>query len=409
MHRGRRAFRAGPRRLPRASPPLRSARPPRALAALAVLAPAFWACGDEADRATPPARPDEAGVGFRLETVAEGLEVPWSLAFVPDGRIFVTERPGRVRVIDADGLRAEPWAELAVAATGEAGLMGIAASPDFERTGHVYVVGTFATDDGLVDRVVRLTDRAGVGVDPVVVVDGLPANRFHAGAALAFGPDGMLYVTTGDARDPPAAQDLSSRAGKILRYRPDGGIPADNPFPGSPVYALGLRNVQGLAWHSATGHLFATDHGPSGFPDEDFRRGEDELNVIVPRGNYGWPEAAGMEDRPRFLPPIAAWTPAIAPSGLAIHSGHEFPAWSGDAFIGALRGRHLRRLDLEPAPGTTTGWRVLNQAALLEDDLGRIRLVASGPDGRLYIGTSNRDGRGDPAPADDRLFRVVPR
>lgn len=286
--------------------------------------------------------------------------------------------------------------------------MGIALSPDFAETGHLYVLGSFRDVERreLVNRVVRLTDRDGRGREAVVVVDGLPAASFHAGGALAFGPDGMLYVGSGDARRPELAQDRRSLAGKILRYRPDGRIPPDNPFEGSPVYALGLRNPQGLAWHPETGDLLATDHGPSGLPAEGFRRGRDELNAILPGGNYGWPEATGR-DHAGFLPPLAVWTPALAPSGLAIYAGDDFD-WRGDAFVAGLRGRRIQRVLLERDAASPTGWRAAREYALFDGELGRIRGVATGPDGRLYLTTSNRDGRGSPAPEDDRLLRVVP-
>ena len=351
--------------------------------------------------ALPAAHAQAANAQPRWETVASGLEVPWALAFAPDGRLFVTERPGRVRVIHKGRLRPEPWATLGVEATGEAGLMGIALAPDFARSGHVFVVGTFQRGSQLVNRVLRLTDRDGRGRDTKVIVDKIPAATQHAGDALAFGPDGMLYVATGDVRQPRLAQDRRSLAGKILRYRADGTVPPDNPFPGSPVYALGLRNPQGLAW-SAGGELFATDHGPSGFRNEAKRRHRDELNVIRRGANYGWPVVAGASQDKRFLPPLAAWTPAIAPSGLAFHRGQ--------IFVAALRGQQLRRVTLRRAPGSRTGWRVDGQQALLHRQLHRLRAVATGPNGALYFTTSNRDQLSSKRlPGDDRVLRLVTR
>lgn len=380
-----------------------AAVPPRAFA---VLMPLLVGCEAEpASRADDRRATDRAGP--RLEVVARELDVPWDVEFAPDGRIFVTERPGRVRVVEDGVLRAEPWAELDVATTGEAGLLALALAPDFSESGHLYVVATFQANGTLVDRVIRFTERAGRGADPTVIVNALPANRFHAGSALEFGPDGMLYVTAGDALEPEAAQDPQRLNGKVLRYDPDGGIPADNPFAGSPVFALGVRNTQGLAWDAQTDVLFATDHGPSGMARESFRRGHDELNVIQRGGNYGWPEVIGTEDGDgRFISPIRVWENAIAPAGTAVYMGpHQ--AWSGDVFVGALRGRQLRRIGVERAPDARAGWRVVEEEALFEDELGRIRAVAMGPDGHLYFTTSNRDGRGDPAPEDDRVFRLV--
>lgn len=337
-----------------------------------------------------------------------GLAIPWALAFAGPDRIFVTERPGRIRVIERGQLQREPWALVQVIAEGEAGLMGIAVSPSFESDHYVYVVGTVLADGKLVNRVIRFTEQNGRGTNPEVLIDGIPAAEFHAGDAIAFGPDGMLYVATGDAGDPGDARDLSSLAGKILRYTPSGGIPADNPFPNSPVYAYGVRNVQGLTWHPTSNHLFATEHGPSGFPNERFRRNNDELNIILRGRNYGWPDVAGDDQHDQSIVPIEVWNPAIAPAGLAIYDG-PIEAWRGSIFIGGLRGLQLRRVVVEPDASSPVGYRVTRDGALFRDDLGRIRAVAMGPDGYLYFTTSNWDGRGDPGPQDDRILRLVPR
>jgi glucose/arabinose dehydrogenase len=345
---------------------------------------------------------------YDVETVATGLEVPWSLALTPDGRLFVTERAGRIRVVTGNSLDSQPWATLGVREEGEAGLMGLALAPDFATSGHVYVVGTFASDGGLVNRVVRLTERNGRGENPTVIVDDIPAAQFHAGDALAFGPDGMMYVATGDARNPASAQAQGSLAGKILRYAPDGSIPPDNPVSGSPVWAQGLRNPQGLAWDPYTGQLFATDHGPSGFPNERFRTGHDELNAIARGGNHGWPVVAGTGGGAEHIDPVVVWDPAIAPSGLAWYGSDAIPEWTGSLFAAALRGTGLRRVSVEQAPGTESGWRATAHEQLL-DGYGRLRAVYAAPDGALYVSTSNRDGRGSPAPNDDRILRLTPR
>ncbi|HYW06819.1 MAG TPA: PQQ-dependent sugar dehydrogenase [Longimicrobium sp.] len=372
--------------------------------ALAAAALFLAACGG----ARTPLAPAEPTPGVALDTVARGLQVPWDVDFAPDGRIFVTERPGRIRVIERGVLRPEPWATLQVARRQELGLMGIALAPDFARSGHVYVVGSFAVGERIENRVYRLTERDGRGVDPQLVFGGIPAAKYHAGAALAFGPDGMLYLTSGDALHPGNAADPRSLAGKVLRIRPDGLIPADNPTPGSAVYALGVRNPQGIAWHPRTGDLFATEHGPTRLPREWFRAGRDELNVIRPGASYGWPRAAGMQGGSGVVRPIAVWSPAIAPGGIAFYTGSEFP-WRNNAFVAALRGRSLLRLVLAPAPGSPTRWRVASSEPLFAGQVGRIRAVTMSPDGHLYFTTSNRDGRGTPAPGDDLLLRVVRR
>ena len=377
--------------------------------------------------ATPVAAP-----AFAVDTVARGLEVPWAMAFAPDGRILVTERAGRVRVIEHDSLRAEPWAQLDVFAHDsswqpESGLMGIALAPDFAETGHVYLYGTFrktsveqerklgsrvarrladwfapARASRFENRVYRLTDRGGRGIEPSLVIGGLPANYYHCGGVVAFGPDGMMYLTTGDAMHPPSAARRGALAGKILRYRPDGGIPADNPHPGSPVYAAGLRNSQGLAWHPGLGALFAIDHGPTGMPAEDGRTGSDELNVITPGADYGWPRTTGRDTA--FAAPVRVWGEAIAPAGLAVYQG-PVPGWHGSLFITALSGRQLRRLVVA---ARADGARVVHEEPLLQDGYGRLRAVAAAPDGSIYVGTSNKDGRGNAGAADDMLLRLVP-
>ncbi len=346
----------------------------------------------------------------QLETVATGLEVPWAIDFAPDGRIFVTERGGRIREIEEGRLNPKSWARLDVVQHGDGGLQGLAISPDFAQNGHVFVAGTFLTTEGqAVNRIYRLTDRQGRGRDLTLIVDQIPSPDVHRGGALAFGPDGMLYFTVGDVRRLDAVQDLKSPVGKILRYRPDGSIPSDNPFPNSPVYALGVRNPQGIDWHPETGTLFETEHGPSDFPGERGQQDQDELNAILPRKNYGWPLASGLDDDKRFITPLTIWTPAIAPAGLAVCDVKGSP-WYGQIFVGGMRGQQLRRINVERASSTRTGWRVVEEEALFHNQLGRIRAVAMGPDGYLYFANSNRDSDGKEMglfkTEDDRLFRL---
>jgi glucose/arabinose dehydrogenase len=371
----------------------RTARPPAPVAA------------EDAAPDLPPPR------GVTPLVLASGLETPWALAFAPDGRIFVTERPGRIRVIEDGVLRAEPWAVLNVAELSEAGLMGLALAPNFANTGYLYVVGTFLTPRRplqprrrLVNRVVRLTDHGGYGSDPVVVVDNLWTSQLHAGGALGFGPDGMLYLSVGDGADPPSAQDPAVLRGKLLRYRPDGGIPADNPLPDSPVFARGFRNIQGFAWLPGPGgELLAIDHGPTGMEAEGGRTGDDELNLVLPGRNYGWPEVAGVDPAKHFQDPLTAWTPGLAPGGLTL-----CPAADSDhivALIAGLRGQQLRRVVLERgAPGEEFPLRVVEDRVMLQGELGRLRALACRTDGSLYLATSNRDSRGRPGRTDDRIL-----
>lgn len=327
--------------------------------------------------------------GATMDTLARGLNNPWGLGFLPDGRLMVDERSGIISTIEA-GERPVRWLVLPVAPTG-AGLLGLVLSPDFDRTGRLYVTGSFhrdpPRDSTLENRIYRLRDSSGTGVVERLVLGGLPGARSHAGGALGFGPDRHLYVTLGDAFHPPNAAHRDSLAGKILRLTQEGGVPRDNPWPGSPVYALGLRNPQGLVWEPETGDLFATEHGPTDWPWESGRRDHDELNLISPGADYGWPAVAGRDSGTVYADPLMDWTPAIAPSGAAFYTGRYSP-WRGHLFVGALRGRHLRRIRLARDNGT---WRILEEDVIVADSgHGRIRGVFMGPDGHLYLTTSNR-------------------
>ena len=326
--------------------------------------------------------------------------MPWALAFAPDGRILVTERPGRIRVIKDGALLDAPFATLDVAHVSEAGLMGIALHPRFAENGHLFICYTHRDDrGGLLNRVARLTDIDGAGVDHHVVLDGIPGARNHDGCRLGFGPDGKLYVTMGDAQEPDRAQDLTSPSGKVLRINPDGGAPDDNPFQGpgqsNLIYAYGLRNPQGLAWHPDTGDLFITDHGP---------RREDEVNILQPGGNHGWPDALGPVGESQYVDPILSFTPTIALSGAAFYDGDTLPEeWNGSFVFATLRAEHLHRVTLR-GPDYRT---VESHDRLFQGEFGRLRAVAMSPDGHLYFTTSNRDGRGRPRPGDDKLLRLV--
>ena len=331
------------------------------------------------------------------ETVAEGLEVPWALAFTPDGRMLVTERPGRIRVIQNGQLLEQPMAVLDVASVSEAGLMGIAVDPNFADNSHLYVCYTYRTDSGgLLNRIARLTDSGGRAGDLQVILDNIPAARNHNGCRLRFGPDDKLYVTMGDAQSADNAQSLESLSGKILRLERDGSVPADNPFPGSFVYSYGHRNPQGLDWHPETGDLFITEHGPSQ---------DDEINILVAGGNYGWPQVTGASSNGAYLDPILAFTPTIALAGAAFYTGESLAAsWDGDFIFANLKGSHLRRIGLKPPEFRS----VSSQQILFLEEFGRLRAVTLGPDGYIYFSTSNRDGRGRPFPGDDKILRLIP-
>lgn len=352
---------------------------------------------------------DDIKVSIEIDTAASGLVIPWDIDFAGDGRIFITERPGRIRVISEGELLDTPWAELPVANWRAAGLSGLALSPDFDNDGFLYVMGTFrAGENKFINRIYRFTDVGTRGIDPMIVIDSLPSIDTHAGGGLDFGPDGKLYVAMGDNENISLVQETDNTTGKILRYNPDGSIPEDNPFSGSPVYALGVRNNQGFAWDPVTGKMFSTEHGPSGFPAEGYREHQDELNLIRKGGNYGWPIVSGMHMDERFIKPLVEWTPAIAPSGLGIVTNKQSP-WYRSLLIGALRGQHLRRIILEQTDDTI---KVTNEEVLFEKEFGRIRFVEEGPDGKIYFSTGNIDTPGEPRrqlsrPGDDHVYQLI--
>ena len=321
--------------------------------------------------------------------------------FTSATRMLVTERPGRVRVVENGVLRAAPLAVISdVESRGETGLMGLTLAPDYEKSRFLYVSYGYAVPGGIRVRVVRFHDD-GTGLSQrKVIIEGLPAARFHAGCRLRFGPDGKLYVTTGDATTREIAQKLESLGGKTLRLNPDGTIPADNPFPDSPVFSYGHRNSQGLDWQPGTGLQFQTEHGPSGF---DGPGGGDEVNIVEKGKNYGWPVVHHKMSREGMVSPLLEFTPAIAPSGASFVTGSKLPAFKGDFLFACLIGERLMRVRLDHANPR----RVLDTEPFFVQEYGRLREVQNGPDGAIYFTTSNRDGRGSVRRGDDRILRLT--
>jgi glucose/arabinose dehydrogenase len=311
------------------------------------------------------------------EIVAKNLIVPWSIDFLPDGKIIFTERVGRINVIDRGVVNV---AEIDVATEGEAGLLGIEVDPDFDENGFLYVYHTYYKEGNLFNKIVRFKMMGFELVNETVILDKIPGARFHNGGRLKFGPDGKLYITTGDALDPMLAQDVNSLAGKILRINRDGSIPEDNPF-GNEIYSYGHRNPQGLAWHPVTGGLYSTEHGPVR---------NDEINIIIKGKNYGWPivECESQE----YQRPIRCYKNfTLAPSGIFFYNG--------DLYIAGLRGKQLRKIRFGKDYKT-----ILEEEEIITD-LGRIRDVV-GRGSYLYVATNNRDGRGIPRPGDDKIIKI---
>jgi glucose/arabinose dehydrogenase len=340
---------------------------------------------------------------FKVETVIPNLEVVWSIVWTPDGRMLFTERPGRVRIYENGKLRPQPLFVVPdVEPRGESGLMSIVLHPQF-ATNHLLYLSYAYNANGQRVRVARYRETADGFVDRKVIIEDIPAAQYHAGCRLRFGPDGKLYITTGDATDRQIAQQLSSLGGKTLRLNDDGTVPNDNPFVGRAdarpeIWTYGNRNGQGIDFQPGTNLLWETEHGPSGF---DGPGGGDEVNILERGKNYGWPVIHHRATHEGMESPILEYTPACAPGSGMFYRGSQFPQFKGNFFFGCLVGERMIRV-------VTNGRQVVSQENLLEHKYGRIRDVAEGPDGYIYFATSNRDGRGRPASDDDRILRLVP-
>jgi aldose sugar dehydrogenase len=340
---------------------------------------------------------------FKVETVIPNLEVVWSIVWAPDGRMLFTERPGRVRVYENGKLRPQPLFVVPdVEPRGESGLMSLALHPQFASNHFLYLSYAY-NSGGTQVRVLRYRETPAGLTDRKVIIEGIPAAQFHAGCRLRFGPDGKLYITTGDATDRELAQQLNSIAGKILRLNDDGTVPTDNPFVGKgnarpELWAYGSRNAQGIDFQPGTDLLWETEHGPSGF---DGPGGGDEVNIIERGKNYGWPIVHHRATQSGMESPVLEYTPACAPASGMFYRGSQLSAFKGNFFFGCLRGERIIRV-------VTNGRQVVSQENLLERRYGRIRDIAEGPDGFIYFSTSNRDGRGTVAADDDRILRLVP-
>lgn len=326
----------------------------------------------------------------RISIVAENLEVPWGIVFLPSGKMLVTERTGRVRYLDQNGtLDTTPVVVInSVKQIGEGGLLGITLHPDFANNHYVYLYYTYSSNgDNTLNRVVKMSYADKKLIDEVIIVDQIPGASNHNGGRIKFGPDGYLYIATGDAQNPSQAQNKTTLGGKILRVTDDGQAVPDNKL-GNKVYSYGHRNVQGLAWDT-DGKLWATEHGRSGVLS-----GLDELNLIENGKNYGWPTIQGDQKREGMETPKAhSGSATWAPAGMAFVDG--------SLYFGGLRGQAFYKAAIKSDGSVSI-------TEYIKNEFGRIRDVVKGPDDMLYITTSNRDGRGEVKAGDDKIIRVNP-
>lgn len=355
--------------------------------------------GNDAPASPGPTQPSDLDV----TTLVGGFDTIWDLAWAPDNTIWVTERGGQISRVNPASGAVTRMGSVAVSEIGEGGLMGLAFHPDFANgQPWIYVAHTYTSNAGVRNRVVRLAASSTALGAPEVLLDNLPGSSIHNGARLAIGPDRLLYVTLGDASNTSLPQDRASLGGKILRLTLTGAPAPGNPF-GNAVFSYGHRNPQGLVFLPG-GALYATEHGPSD---------NDEVNRIEVGRNYGWPNVRGACDGdagPAEVPfcqannvatPLAMWTPTIAPAGIDYYGSTRIPQWTGSLLFTTLKGEALYRLTLSADGRSVTG-----RETLFAGTHGRLRDVLVAPDGTVYLGTSNRDGRGSPRGEDDRIVRI---
>lgn len=344
------------------------------------------------------------GDGIKVEIWIENLDIPWSLIFLFGGKALISERRGLIRLIRDGELQSKPYATIKVAQSGEAGLMGLAVHPLYPKEPYIFAMHTYEKEGDLINRVIRIKDKGDTGIFDRVVIDNIPGGSFHDGGRIAFGPDGMLYITTGETFEARLAQDLSSLGGKILRMTPEGDIPPDNPFS-SPVYSYGHRNPQGIDWHPVTSSLYESEHGPSG---EFGKFAHDEINVIIKGGNYGWPDVIGAPGTSPYIDPLIVWKKTTPPSGITFYRGDVLSHLKNNLLVATLRSQSLIRVRLDKG-GNPAGIERWFASDYDSGKYGRLRDVVEGPGELLYFLTSNRDGRGDPKEGDDRIYRIVPK
>jgi quinoprotein glucose dehydrogenase len=340
--------------------------------------------------------------GVTVEVWVDSLTIPWSLRFMPNGDALVAQRTGSIVRIPNGTKKQVPYFLVPDAVHEvDAGLMGMDLHPDFERNQWIYIMHAYRNEENeLLSRVLRLKHEGETATVEKVILDDIPAYAIHLGGRIAFGPDGMLYVGTGDMSQPYIAQDLNSLASKILRITPEGEVPADNPFPSSPIYSYGHRVVQGFAWDPETGAFFNSEHGPSGAAVEGDVRYRDEVNVVKKGGNHGWPIVVGAPQIADYQDPLVSWNlAAVPPAGMTFYKD--------DLYVASLGGQALIRLVLDREKGyevkKVERWF---SYAPSKGIYGRMRDVTIGPDGHLYVTTSNTDGRAELRIHDDKILRI---
>ena len=323
-----------------------------------------------------------------VEIIAEGLQAPRSIDISKEGRIFISEKRGSIRVVDNGTLLTEPVGDIKAENIGDAGLLGLTLHPNFTQNHLFYVYYTYSNSTGLFNKVLMLKESNNRIIDSKTILDGIPGNDYRDGGRIKFGLDGKLYVSTGDASIPELSQDLNSLAGKILRINEDGTIPQDNPFSNSAVYAYGFRNTQGLAWAPNRGALYSSDQGGTG---------NDEINLISPGKNYGWPreECNSSGDDNRYTPPLVCFNPSLEPSGIAFAFSNKL-GYQNHLIVATLKGSHLRDIDFDSGSQNT-----------ILVGYGRIIDLVESEDGSIYVLTSNTDGRALPRQGDDKILRLT--
>jgi glucose/arabinose dehydrogenase len=320
-----------------------------------------------------------------IDIIAENLNTPWAIDISKDNRIFFTERDGKIRTIIDGNIIAEPVAFIRAEQKGGSGLLGIALHPNFTDNHIMYIYHTYIENNKLFNKVLLLKEKDNRITDSKILIDNIPGSLYNNGGRLKIGPDNKLYISTGDASNPHLAQNLSSLAGKILRLGLNGTIPDDNPFKDSPIYSYGHRNVQGIAWNHENKKMYASEHGPSGF---------DEINLIMAGKNYGWPDIK-CEGTTEIEKAVYCFNPALAPSGIIFPKSNKL-GYQNDLLITTLKGSHLRQINIDS-----------NEQNNILVGYGRLRDIAEGNDGSLFILTSNKDGRGIPENNDDKILKIL--